>query len=1313
MVSEQHYGLLLHEIFEAQAELRPDHVAVVFGGRAATYGELNGRANQLARSLRARGVSRGAAVAMLLPRSIEAYISILGILKAGAAYVPLDPEYPPDRIAWILADSGAILIHASLDAESDRIAAENPEALPRDERSATPEDLCYLIYTSGSTGRPKGVMVEHRNACHLVQAETRIFGVRPEDRVYQGAPLCFDLSVEEIWLAFGAGATLIAATPDMAHAGPDLAGQLAASGVTVLSCVPTLLSVMNGGSEQLPGLRLLILGGETCPPQLVKRWARPGRRIVNTYGPTETTVIATWANVTPGKPVTIGRPVPGYSVCILDDQMRPVPRGVTGEICIGGCGVARGYRGLPDENRARFVPAGDGRQRMYRSGDLGRIDEDGNLEFMGRADGQVKLRGLRVELGEIESALLRDDSVAAAACSVRDLQLVCCVVPSNGSPLDEERLRSHLRSWLPAWMVPGRIETVRDLPRLASGKLDRASLSKPSSIRHVGAALPKNSTESKIMEVWSALLCTSQISVDDDFFLDLGGHSLLAAQVVSELRKDLRFASLTMRDVYSHPTISRLASEMNGRVMCGFTSDATARAPQECNRVRHFLAGAIQTASLYFVFAFRCVQWIAPWLVYFLLRRHHTALESALWALAGGVAVLPILILLAVCAKWALLGRIRPARHPLWGAYYVRWWFVRTLVQSVPLTRLGGTPLLPFVYRLFGVSIGRNVHTASDLLAAFDVISIGDGASIDEGASLLAYTVEDGALVIAPVTVGRGCLVGTRAVLCPGAVMEDRARLEDLSLLQSAERIPAGETWSGSPAQKRCFSTVQEPAAPVCGAVHQMATTILYAALVLGFPLIELSAFLPGVALLTRFDPGQALFYVAAPLAGACFILCVITEVVLFKWLLIGRARAGRYPVHGWFYIRNWMVEQLLAFSVDVAGPIHSTIFLKPWYRALGARLGQFAELSTASTTTPDLLDIEEDCTIADEVSLGAARVEGGWLTLAATRLGRRAFVGNGAVIPAGTTLGAGSLVGVLTTAPSDPGQAARKGACWLGSPPIFLKRRQLAGGFPEQTTFRPTRSLQWARGCWEFLRVTLPGAGFVIATVVVLETALKLWDRFGPAPALSLLPAVFAAACAAVILAVAPIKWLVIGRYRPFERPFWSAFLWRLEFVNALFEFMAVPIGVETLQGTPLLPCYLRLLGCRIGRGVFIDTTGFIEFDLVAVGDRAALNKDCILQTHLFEDRVMKGAGLRVGSDCEIGAQSIVLYDTEMKDRARLGALSLLMKGEVLPPGRVWVGSPLDSSSPGFVGRPILAAADLSGGSPVSLLHEPLQNLR
>ncbi len=1268
---------VLHGIFEAQATARPNAVAVVAGDRTITYGELDARANRLARYLLRRGAGLGASVAMMLPRSIDAYCAILAILKAGAAYVPIDPDWPSDRIAWMLEDSGAsvILTAAQLAAHAAEIAEESPEALPP-EACANPRDLCYVVYTSGTTGRPKGVMVEHRNASHIVRAEADIFEVRADDRVYQGAALFFDLSIEEIWLAFHAGAALVAATPEIAQAGPDLSRRLAECGVTVLSCVPTMLSMLD---RDVPSVRLLILGGERCPDQLAARWVRPGRRIVNTYGPTETTVIATYADILPDKPVTIGKAVPGYDVQILDQDHRPVREGEAGEICIGGAGVARGYKGLPEETRARFIPYGNG-GRIYLSGDLGRVNREGDIEFLGRADGQVKLRGMRVEPGEIEAVLMGVDNVRAAACCLRenargDPQLVAYIVSRDGTHPDQELLFAQLRRWLPQWMVPSLIETVDDLPRLPNGKLDRAALPEPRwparARLGTSAGSPESDTEGRLLEVWSNLFGTTGISTGNDFFLDLGGHSLLAARMVSELRKDARFASLTVRDVYRNPTIAQLA------LLADFSAGAPEppRGPPDAGRnvrLKHFLAGVAQFATLYFAFGFRGAQWITPWLVYFILARHHPALESTAWAAVSSMALLPVLILTAVCAKWSLLGRIPPGRYPLWGVWYLRWWFVQTLVRSLPLGRLGGTPLLPLVYRLFGARIGKDAHVATSMLAAFDVISIGDGASVDERASLLGYTVQDGFVEIGPVCVGAHCFVGTKSVLAPDTVMEDGARLEDLSLLETGARVPAGQTWAGSPPRHIPRETVEHNRPPARSGIHRIALMVLYTALICCLPLVELMAFVPGVMILTRFNPGQLLFYLAAPLVGASFIVCLTALVVLLKWLLIGRVRAGSFPVDGWFYVRNWVVEQLLALSVDVAGPLHATLFLKPWYRALGVRLGRFAEVSTASVTTPDLLDIGEDCFIADEVSLGAARVEDGWLTLAPTRLGSRVFVGNSAVIPAGTSLGDESLVGVLTIVPSDGSLAARRGASWLGSPPVFLPCRQTTSEVAEKRTFRPSRRLQWARGCFEILRVTLPGAGFLLVTVGALETALDLWSRSGPAITLTVLPVLFAAGCISAILAVAVSKWVVMGRYEPCRQPLWSAYVWRMELVNALFEFLASPIALEVLRGTPFLPWYLRLLGVRIGRRVYLETTGFLEFDLVEIGDRSVLNTDCIVQTHLFEDRVLKTSRIRIGADCEVGAQSVVLYDTEMCDHAWLGPLVLLMKGEILLPGKV-----------------------------------------
>ncbi|HEX4147643.1 MAG TPA: amino acid adenylation domain-containing protein, partial [Pirellulales bacterium] len=407
---------LLHELFELQAARRPQQVAAVCGQQQISYGEMDRQANQLASLLSQRGVVGGDRVGLLLPRGCDVYVALLAILKLGAAYVPLDPDYPAERISYILSDCGAkaLVTDSRLATKAAAAAAvplcldvlrEELARLPGDgsatsHSGATSADVCYVIYTSGSTGKPKGVEIEHRSATNLVRAESQLFGVRPDDRVYQGFSIAFDASVEEVWLALFAGATLVVGTAEMMHAGPSLPELLDVAGVTVLSCVPTLLAMME---DRCPQIRLLILGGEACPAALVDRWSRPGRRLVNTYGPTEATVIATWGELLPGEPVTIGRAVPNYKIYILDEQLQPVAEGVVGELYIGGVGVARGYVGRPDLTTERFIPnpleqPGDCAPRLYRTGDLARLTPRGDIEFMGRADTQVKLRGFRVEL---------------------------------------------------------------------------------------------------------------------------------------------------------------------------------------------------------------------------------------------------------------------------------------------------------------------------------------------------------------------------------------------------------------------------------------------------------------------------------------------------------------------------------------------------------------------------------------------------------------------------------------------------------------------------------------------------------------------------------------------------------------------------------------------------------------------------------------------------------------------------------------------------------------------------------------------------
>src|SRR6266545_495660 len=428
----------LPAFFEASVDLGPDRPAVIVGDQHTTYAELEARANQLARYLLARGIGRGSRVAILLDRSVDLYVAILGTLKSGAAYVPLDPGYPADRVGFVVEDAGvrAVLTTSErvssyatkiptilLDVEAPRIQRESPTRPGPSEADVGPEDLCYIIYTSGSTGRPKGVAVEHRNITHWVQAARTVYGITAEDRVYQGFSVAFDASLEEIWMAWANGAALVPATPEMSRAGPDLPKLLAAAGVTFLSTVPTLASMF---TDDIPSVRLLVFGGERCPDATAHRWCRPGRRVLNTYGPTEATVTATYAECRPGEPVTIGRAMPGYELYVLDESLQPVAAGEAGELCIGGPGLARGYLNRDDLTRQRFVPnpiASDRADvpRIYRTGDLVRATESGDLQFLGRADDQVKIRGYRVELSEIEAQLMTVPGVRAAAVALREL----------------------------------------------------------------------------------------------------------------------------------------------------------------------------------------------------------------------------------------------------------------------------------------------------------------------------------------------------------------------------------------------------------------------------------------------------------------------------------------------------------------------------------------------------------------------------------------------------------------------------------------------------------------------------------------------------------------------------------------------------------------------------------------------------------------------------------------------------------------------------------------------------------------------------
>jgi non-ribosomal peptide synthetase-like protein len=1295
-----------------------------------TYAELDRRSNQLARWLAQQGIGSGDCVGLLLPRSLDVYVALLGVLKAGAAYVPLDPDYPSGRVQFILSDcqaravlttcglsskvqpesarstdqlaSRAAPLTVCLDAPSVDLSSCPDEPLDLTETQTSPSDLCYVIYTSGTTGRPKGVQIEHRSVCHLVRTEGQLFQVRPADRVYQGLSLAFDASVEEIWLAFFAGATLVVGTEAMAHGGPELSATLRAAQISVLSCVPTLLAMMD---EDVPTLRLLILGGEVCPPDLVKRWWKPGRKLFNTYGPTEATVIATATECEPGRAVTIGKPIPGYSAVILDQNLQSVSPGTPGELCLGGVGLARGYLGRPELTREKFIsPNGE---RLYRTGDLARWTSDGELEFLGRVDGQVKIRGFRVELSEIESVLMEEPGVKAAAVALHEglpgvQQIVAYIVSRSAAPLDQAALRARMRARLPGYMVPALLEFLPELPTLSSGKVDRRALPQPS---QAGAQQervviqPKTPLEKQLKAVWQPLFRASQVSVTDDFFLDLGGHSLLAARMVSELRKTPAFRTLSMLDVYEEPTIAALAARFKDSETCreegpapgaGSSTSATTRSPVPF--LRHFMCGAAQLVSLVFILSFFALQWLAPYLTYTVLtEEEYDLLPSILGALASLILLYPLMVLIPIAVKWLVIGRYKPGVYPLWGAYYFRWWLVTTIEAAVPVGYMAGTPLLNIYLRLMGARVGRNVHLDSDGFAIYDLLQIGDDSSINVDTNLLGYTVEDGYLKLGSITLGKRCFVGTRAAVRENTVLEDDAALEDLSLLPRGKTIPRGQVWSGSPAEQRLepagrahvnASQNDSPEPGIPGRpslLRRFCVGLLHALGLLLFPVLVVLPLFPGIVLMNRLNcQDQYYSYLfLSPLVALSFVVLLCLEIAAVKWLLLGKVQPGQYPLNSLFYFRKWFVDQTMDLSLDILGPLYASVYLVPWYRLLGARLGKGAEVSTASFISPDLLSLGEESFIADSVSLGAPRVRGGVIKLGCNHVGRRSFIGNSAMLPPDTVIGDSVLIGCLSAPPARPADALREDSAWLGSPAIFLPERQRTTGFGEEATFNPSAKLRALRAAVEFVRLISPSTGFIVLLSLMFSALLLLHDSYSLGVTLLFFPVLYVGCGLMAALVTIVAKWLLVGRYRAGEQPLWCTFVWRNELINALHEHLAGPFLVGPLSGTPFLSWYFRLLGARIGKRVYMETTDLSEFDLVRIGDEAALNADCTIQTHLFEDRVMKISTIDIGPHCTVGAGSLVLYDTRMEEGSLLGDLSLLMKGEGLAAGTAWQGIP------------------------------------
>ena len=836
---------LLHEFFDRTAQRWPERVAIDVPPssrrpirRRVTYLELQRQANALAHFL-ADAVDREEGVAaILLPRESEhLYSSQLAVLKAGAAYACIDPAFPDEQVCAILADADAVavLTDAAGATRLQRLvpsargvlnvvewldgqgSGEPPDPLPW----LKPDSLAYLIYTSGTTGRPKGVMIEHRGIVNLVKGDLQTLAVQPDDRVGQNSSAAYDSSVEEIWSALAAGATLVVMDDETTRLGPDLVPWLRQEGVTLFSPPPTLLraAACDDPEKELPALRLLQVGGEALPRDVADRWAR-GRCLLNDYGPTECSVTALRARIHVGDPITIGRPVPGLRAWVLNDSLQEAADGEAGELCLGGIGLARGYRNQPELTAQKF-PNHPRLGRIYRTGDLVSRKPDGTFCFHGRIDAQVKVRGYRIELEAIEACLLQCAGVLQAACRVQNAggqqRLTAFVVAKDrAAPPSADDLKRALRQVLPEYMVPSRIGILDQLPTTTSGKLDRKNLpvldiQGPEDRGSVVA--PRNQAEGKLaLAIQKTLGLEESVSVDHDFFNDLGGDSLQAALLISRLREEPDTASLTVRDVYEARTVAELARRIDlaGATLSLVPPHAGERARADGRPAgRPVLATLVQT--LWLVVAFILGGPIAYLLAFEALPQLLRDLGLVPFLLltpllySAGLTLYTLLTaVLAVLTKKLLIGRYRPLRAPVWGSFHVRNWMVQQVVHLVPWRRLEGTVFELVVLRALGARIGQRVHIhrgVNLLQGGWDLLDIGNDVTLSQDATVQLVDFEDGQIVVAPISLGDGATLDVRAGVGGHGCLESEAYLTAMSFLPRGGRVPRGERWDGIPAR--------------------------------------------------------------------------------------------------------------------------------------------------------------------------------------------------------------------------------------------------------------------------------------------------------------------------------------------------------------------------------------------------------------------------------------------------------------------------------------------------------------------------------
>lgn len=1276
----------LIDLLSDVASRHPEASAIDDGSGALSYRELLARVWRTAAALHAAGVRRGDRVGVRMPSgSKELYVSILAVMAAGAAYVPVDADDPDERARLVFGEAGVKGIVAgdgefvASDPDADLVRLYEGDA-PHPSTNAVPvvappgvDDDAWIIFTSGSTGVPKGVAVSHRSAAAFVEAEGRLFlqgdPLGPGDRVLAGLSVAFDASCEEMWLAWGHGACLVPAPRSLVRSGEDLAPWLLRQSITVVSTVPTLAAMWP--ADSIENVRLLIFGGEACPPELAARLVAEGREVWNTYGPTEATVVACAALLDGSLPVRIGLPLDGWSLAVVDAEGLPVGEGEVGELIIGGVGLARYLDPAKDAEKYAPMPT-LGWERAYRSGDLVRFDPAG-LVFQGRADDQVKVGGRRIELGEVESALQDLPDVSAATVAVRTTEagvpvLVGYLVMEEGMELDRSAARTALAERLPAATIP-LLGVVDALPVRTSGKVDRAALPWPLPGVETPAATDFSADEAWLAEQWQAVLGLPVTDRKTDFF-DLGGGSLAAAQLVSRIRA--RVPEFSVADIYDVPRLGAMAKALGPQLKdeAPASFHRAAPTPRSTQWVQTLLGAPLFILSgvrwvLYLLTASAILQTVPGFEV----------LPSVSWPVLGiGLLIFSTpfgRMAIAVASARLLLAGVRPGDYPRGGGVHIRLWLAEQIADQVDAVGLAGAPWVSYYARALGARIGRDVDLHA-LPPVTGMLVIGDGASIEPEVDLTGYWIDGDLVRIGQVRIGAGATVGARSTLAPGTRIGRRAEIAPGSAVFG--RVKADQSWAGSPAERvggiaRDWPR-ERPAAPTRWLWAYAVSAVVLA-------LLPLAAFTVGGLVLAQglrgsADLAQAVgaaFAWLVPAVAVTGLVFAASVVLLVRLLSIGLVE-GPHPVRSRVAWQAWTIERLLDAARTILFPLYSSLFTPIWLRMLGARVGRDVEASTV-LLIPSMARIEDGAFLADDTMIASYELHGGWMRIGPVRIGKRAFLGNSGMAAPGHRVPRDGLVAVLSAAPPK----AKAGSSWLGSPAVRLRRLSAEGD--ESRTYRPTAGLRLARTLWELCRF-VPVVVTCAIGLGVLFALAALWDTVGPVGTLLLSGVVLLAAGAVAAGVSTAAKWAIVGVIRAGEQPLWSSFVWRTEVSDTFTEMVAAPWFARAAAGTPALAVWLRTLGAKIGRGVWCDSYWLPEPDLVTLGDASTVNRGCVVQTHLFHDRIMSMDTVELEPGSTLGPHSVVLPASTLGAHATVGPASLVMRGETVPVGSRWSGNPI-----------------------------------